>query len=81
MPNQDLDEADDDLRAMLAELKANQSRMAEELSRVMAQNERLRQDAEAARQRTANGEQHHKAPPMSEDERWKKMFGGGGLLG
>lgn len=62
---------------ILASQKATEQRMAE----VLDQNEKLMAKLAAAEQRTANGEQHHKAPPMTEDERWKKMFSAGGHVG
>lgn len=77
-----------DLAAVVQQLAAQQAQLQEmmaqqndEMGKLRQHNEQLQAELNGAKDRQANGLQHHKAPAMTEDQRWRQMHSEGGLLG
>jgi len=82
------DDSPDDLAAVVQQLAAQQAQLQEmmaqqndEMARLRQHNDQLQAELNGAKDRQADGLQHHKAPAMTEDQRWQKMHSDGGLLG
>jgi predicted nuclease with TOPRIM domain len=77
-----------DLTAVVQQLAAQQAQLQEmmaqqnaEMSRLRQHNDQLQAELNGAKDRKANALQHHQAPAMTEDQRWRAMHSEGGLLG
>jgi cell division protein FtsB len=78
---QDLTAVIQQLAAQQAQLQAMMAKQNEEMSQLRQHNDQLQAELNGAKDRKANGLQHHSAPAMTEDQRWRAMNSEGGLLG
>lgn len=69
------------LAAQQAQLQEMMAQQNDEMARLRQHNDQLQAELNTKQSRKADGLQHHRAPAMTEDQRWRVMHSEGGLLG
>ena len=78
---QDLSVVVQQLAAQQAQLQEMMAKQNDEIASLRQHNDQLKAELDGAKDRKANALQHHQAPSMTEDQRWRAMHSQGGLLG
>ena len=78
---QDLTAVVQQLAAQQAQLQEMMAQQNDEMAKLRQHNDQLQAELNGAKDRKDNGLQHHKAPALSEEQRWRLMHSEGGLLG
>lgn len=78
---QDLTAVVQQLAAQQAQLQEMMAQQNDEMAKLRQHNDQLQAELNTKQSRKADGLQHHKAPAMSDEQRWRAMHSDGGLLG